>query len=235
MAYQKTINSTSPEKETLNAWQDEITARKLESVIKNLQLNDYPSFFKGLLKLLTEKAPNTTVDQSITSYHNVQTKKQHQDADELPEELPYELHHGFEEYGIKSLLECAPTDSILKYCIENATMFIGYFNPKLRRYNRNERNEDYEKRPLYSQILSFKEYLAKYLELFKNNCVNPDNFPYDFELKNDISENFTIEVNAHREKLKDLYKVINCAIDAEKNEYSKELKAYQKNFFTPIN
>ena len=229
MAHSKAKDPTNNEKEILHAWHNEITDRKLIEMTKDLQSNDYQPFFKGLLKLLLENTPNISVNQPNTLDNNVQIPKRHRDIKAEPEKIPDELYQSFNAYNIDAFIECAPTD-YPQYIIEDATNFIGHVNPDLRRYNRDQKNEDYEKSPLYPQIKNFTECLEKYLAFLKECCVDPRNFPYSFELKHDIGERFLQETDIHLKKLKTLYSDIKIAIKVERDRYFEERRALSKIF-----
>lgn len=221
------------QREIINIWIEELTKRNLKQVIANSELDDYKEFFNGLLTLLTEKPSSTSVNQQDALCNNVPTQIQHRNIDKNPQKNPDELYHSFEEYGINAFIVYAPTDCP-QYLIEDATRFIGHVNPNLRHWNRDQKNDAYERSPLYPQIINFTEHLAEYLNFLKEHCKDLINFPYSFELKHDIDENFLQEADIHLEKLRNLYSDIKSAIELERDRYSKELRALSKQSLMPI-
>lgn len=107
MAYSMYKNSANAEKEILNLWQDELTERKLKDLIKDLELNNYEFFFKGLLRLLLEKPSSTLVNQPDALCNNTPTQMQRRSIDKKPQKIQNELYHSFEAYGINAFIVSA--------------------------------------------------------------------------------------------------------------------------------
>ncbi len=130
-------------------------------------------------------------------------------------------NRNFLGYDVKGFIDDDQLSLIKPYKIEDMISFIGSI-----KYNKSNRHILHMNKAVCWNIRLFSYILRRYLYFLKGISKTPNAFPEDYEPPEENSD-FVTELNCYRQKLNELYQIIETDVNREKRDYLEYLGAEQ--------